>query len=68
MKDFLCVRFLVTNTNDIVCKNWMVSPTQCRWPNEGANIQDFVQKQKIPEKSWKTYYEILCQASKKNNQ
>ena len=64
MKDFLCVKFLDSNTNDIVSKYWMKGSKKRSWPPEGTeDVQSLVKDQRPTGANWKEYScEILCEA------
>ena len=66
MKDFFCVKFLDSNTNDIVSKYWMKGSKKCSWPPEGTeDVQSLVKDQRPNGANWKEYScEILCEACK----
>ena len=66
MKDFLCVKFLDSNTNDIVNKYWMKGSKKRSWPPEGTeDVQSLIKDQRRAGANWKKYFcEILCEVSK----
>ena len=65
MKNFLCIKFVQSGTNDTVCQNWMLGTSKCYWPPDGSDVQKLVKEQQDTGSSWKIYScEILCQASK----
>nr|CAB3263267.1 uncharacterized protein LOC108949781 [Phallusia mammillata] len=64
MKNFVCVRFIRGSKSDIVCKQWMITETRCRWPQNDQNVREMVKNKVLSEENWKVFScEILCQSN-----
>ena len=61
---FLCVKFDIDGTTDVIPREWMCDEKTCKWPSNAGNVRELAKRSKLPMSDWLEYScAILCQAS-----